>query len=143
MRAIARAAPDRDNERPLASRRQIFPPYRGRKAAGDGGQRDIDDVEIIGETCGLWHCRIHGEQAARRLGVRFDRSDTGTFLTCGLPSVREEVSPVGVFGFADGRRNRERLGSRRPPQEPESGFMRQTVGLTGVDLLLGPHEVLE
>src|SRR5438105_864590 len=55
----------------------------------------------------------------------------------------EEMPPVRVLRFAHGRRDRERFRRRGFTHEAQAGFVRESVGLEGVDLLFRPNEVLE
>src|SRR4051812_9727903 len=55
----------------------------------------------------------------------------------------KEVPPVWVLRFAHGRGDRERFRSRGLAHEAQAGFVRESVGLEGVDFLFRPNEVLE
>src|SRR5687767_4408878 len=55
----------------------------------------------------------------------------------------QKVSPVRVTCFAHGYGDRERLGCGRLAHQAQTGFVRESVGLEGIDFLLRPNEVLE
>jgi len=55
----------------------------------------------------------------------------------------QEVPPVWVADVAHRRGDGERFRRFRLPHETQAGFVRESVGLEGIDFLLRPNEVLE
>lgn len=55
----------------------------------------------------------------------------------------QEVTPVRVADGAMGGDEGRRRGCARVAEQAQAGLVRQAVGLAGVYLALGPHQVLE